>query len=67
MKNYNRHNLVTFSNSILKHFGVEPFHETEEAIDKALKGHKKVALILLKVIHFITILSIIYGHLIIYD
>ncbi len=46
MKNYNQHNLVTFSNSILKHFGVEPFHETEEAIDKALKGHKKVALIL---------------------
>ena len=46
MKNYNQHNLVNFSNSILKHFGVNPFHETEEAIDKALKGHKKVALIL---------------------
>ena len=46
MKNYNKHNLVTFSNSVLKHFGVTPFHQTEKAIDKALKGHKKVALIL---------------------
>ena len=35
VKNYNEHNLVTFSNSVLKHFGVEPFHQTEEAIDKA--------------------------------
>lgn len=46
VKNYNKHNLVNFSNSVLKHFGVKPFHETEEAIDKALKGHKKVALVL---------------------
>ena len=46
MKNYNEHNLVTFSNSVLKHFGVEPFHQTEEAVDNVLKGHKKVALIL---------------------
>ena len=46
MKNYNQHNLVNFSNSILKHFGVTPFHETEEAIDIVLKNHKKVALIL---------------------
>ena len=46
MKNYNQHNLVTFSNSVLHHFGVTPFHQTEEVVDKALKGHKKVALIL---------------------
>ena len=46
MKNYNSHNLVTFSNSILKHFNVSPFHQTEEAVDKALEGHQKVALIL---------------------
>ena len=46
VKNYNQHNLVNFSNSILKHFNVNPFHETEEAIDKALKNHKKVALVL---------------------
>ena len=46
MKNYNDHNLVTFSNSILNHFGVTPFHQTEEAVDNVLKGHKKVALIL---------------------
>ena len=37
---------MTFSNSVLKHFGVEPFHQTEEAIDKVLKGHNKVALVL---------------------
>lgn len=46
MKNYNEHNLVTFSNSVLNHFGVTPFHQAEEAVDKVLKGHKKVALIL---------------------
>ena len=37
---------MTFSNSVLKHFGVEPFHQTEEVIDKAPKGHNKVALVL---------------------
>ena len=46
MKNYNQHNLVTFSNSLLKHFGVMPFHQTEEAIDNALSNHQKVAVIL---------------------
>ena len=46
MKNYNEHNLVTFSNSLLKHFGGSPFHQTEEAVDKALTNHKKVAVIL---------------------
>lgn len=46
MNNYNQHNLVTFSNSLLKHFGVKPFHQTEEAVDEALKNHKKVAVIL---------------------
>ena len=46
MKNYNEHNLVTFSNSLLKHFGVMPFHQTEEAVDNALNNHQKVAVIL---------------------
>ena len=46
MKNYNQHNLVTFSNSVLKHFGVKTFHQTEEKIDEILKGHQKIALIL---------------------
>ena len=46
MNNYNTHNLVTFSNSILKHFGVKPFHQTEEAVDKILANHKKVVAIL---------------------
>ena len=46
MKNYNQHNLVTFSNSVLKHFGVTPFHQTEKIIDEVLKNHQKVALIL---------------------
>ena len=46
MNNYNKHNLVTFSNSFLKHFGVKPFHETEEKVDEILKGHDKIAVIL---------------------
>ena len=46
VKNYNSHNLVTFSNSVLKHFGVKPFHQTEEAVDQVLSNHKKVVLIL---------------------
>ena len=46
MKNYNEHNLVTFSNSFLHHFGVMPFHQTEEAVDNALSNHQKVAIIL---------------------
>ena len=46
MKNYNQHNLVTFSNSLLYHFGVTPFHQTEEAVDNALSNHQKVAVIL---------------------
>ena len=46
MKNYNEHNLVTFSNSLLKQFGVMPFHQTEEAVDTVLGNHQKVAVIL---------------------
>ena len=46
MDNYNNHNLVTFSNSLLKHYGVTPFHQSEEKIDEILKGHQKVAVIL---------------------
>lgn len=46
VNNYNKHNLVTFSNSLLKHFNVKPFHQTEEKVDEILKGHNKVAVIL---------------------
>ena len=46
MNNYNSHNLVNFSNSLLKHFGVKPFHATEDLVDKALGNHKKVAVLL---------------------
>ena len=46
MKVYNNHSLVNLSNSILKHFGVTPFHDTIPEIDELLKGHKKVCLIL---------------------
>ena len=43
----NRDNtLVNFSSSILKHFGVDPFHSTIKEVDEALKGHKKVAVFL---------------------
>ena len=46
VENYNNHNLVTFSNSLLKHFGVAPFHQTEPAVDEALGNHKKVVVML---------------------
>jgi len=46
VNNYNKHNLVTFSNSLLKHFGAQTFHETEEAVDRVLTNHKKVVAIL---------------------
>ena len=46
MKVYNYNSLVNLSNSILKHFGVEPFHETISEVDELLKGHKKVVAVL---------------------
>ena len=46
MKVYNYNSLVNLSNSILKHFGVEPFHETIPEVDELLKGHKKVVAVL---------------------
>ena len=42
----NKRTIVNFSNSILKHFGVEPFHNTIPEIDEVLKGHKKVVVLL---------------------
>lgn len=45
--NYNKEpSLVNISNSILKHFGVDTFHDSIPEIDKALRGHKKVVLVL---------------------
>lgn len=38
--------LVGFSSSLLKHFHVEPFHETDPEIDRLLEGHKKVCVFL---------------------
>ena len=46
MKAYNEKSLVNLSNSILKHFGVEPFHDTISEIDEQLKGYKKIVAIL---------------------
>ena len=46
MKVYNEKSLVNISNSILKHFGAETFHETIPEIDKYLNGHKKVVAVL---------------------
>ena len=46
MKVYNHNCLVNLSNSILKHFGVEPFHDSIPEIDELLKGHKKVVAVL---------------------
>ncbi len=41
-----KNSLVGFSSSLLKHFGVMPFHETSDKIDELLKGHKKVCVFL---------------------
>ena len=46
VNNYNDHNLVTFSNSLLKHFSRKHFHQTEEIVDQALGNHQKVVVIL---------------------
>ena len=46
MKVYNENSLVNLSNSILKHFGVETFHESIPEVDELLKGHKKVVAVL---------------------
>lgn len=43
---HNDNSLVNLSNSILKHFGVNPFHNTIPEIDEALKGHDKVVVVL---------------------
>ena len=42
----NKKTLVNLSNSILKHFGVDPFHETIPEVDEQLKGYKKVVAVL---------------------
>ena len=46
MEVYNKNSLVNLSNSILKHFGVNTFHESIPEIDDLLKGHKKVVAVL---------------------
>lgn len=46
MKIYNSNTLVNLSNSILKHFNVDTFHETIPEFDEVLKGHKKVVICL---------------------
>ena len=46
MEVYNKNSLVNLSNSILKHFGAESFHESIPEIDNLLKGHKKVVAVL---------------------
>lgn len=38
--------IVNFSNSILKHFGCKTHHNTIKEVDEALKGHRKVVVLL---------------------
>lgn len=38
--------LVNLSNSVLKHFGIEPFHETIKEVDKMLEGNDQVIVFL---------------------
>lgn len=46
MKVYNENSLVNLSNSLLKHFGAETFHDSIPEIDEQLKGYKKVVAVL---------------------
>ena len=46
MKAYNEKSLINLSNSILKHFHAETFHDSIPEIDGLLKGHKKVVAVL---------------------
>ncbi|MCQ3035352.1 MAG: alkaline phosphatase family protein [Bacilli bacterium] len=41
-----KNSIVNLSNSILNHFGAEPFHSTIPEVDKFLEGKKKVVLFL---------------------
>lgn len=41
-----KNSITNFSNSMLKHFGVKPFHNTIPEIDKLLEGKKKVVIFL---------------------
>lgn len=41
-----RYDLVNLSNTILKHYGAETFHDSIPELEEALKGHKKIALFL---------------------
>ena len=38
---FNNNNIVSLSNSLLKHYGIEPFHPTLGVLDKALARDKK--------------------------
>ena len=41
-----QYSLINLSNSLLKHFGVDTFHDSIPEVDEALKGHKKVVAVL---------------------
>lgn len=43
---HNENSIVNLSNSILKHFGVDTFHDSLPVIDEQLKGYKKVVAVL---------------------
>lgn len=46
IKAYNSNCLVNVSNSILKHYGIDTFHDTIPELDEALKYHKKIVICL---------------------
>ncbi len=46
MKTYNDHSLINLSNSILKNFNAQTFHDSIKEVDDILSGHKKVVAIL---------------------
>lgn len=42
----NKYSLVNLSNSFLKCYGINPYHETIEEVDELIKGHKKIVILL---------------------
>ena len=46
MKSHNENSLVNLSNSILKHYHAETFHDSIPEVDELLEGHKKVVAVL---------------------
>lgn len=46
MKIYNDNTLINVSNSLLRHYGVKPFHPSNNKVDEVIKNHQKIVVCL---------------------